>query len=85
MEKGFSTLEVEEDSLLIRKGIEHLMNGGKMENMIHSSHLIHVFFSLETLMASISTIVVETIRREDNSVANCMANIGFNLVEQLRV
>jgi ribonuclease HI len=85
IEKGFSMLEVEGDSLLIIRGIQNLMNGGKTKNMIQNWHLNHGFSTLGTLVASISVIVAEPIRREANSVVDCMANVGVTLSEQLWV
>jgi hypothetical protein len=85
IERGFSALEVEGDSLLVIKGLQQLMNGVKAERLSQNWCLSYGFSVLGSMVTSLVATVTEPIRRKANVVTNCMANLGVTMHEQFQI
>jgi ribonuclease HI len=82
---GFSALSVEGDSQLIIRGLQKILNGVKDDKVSHNWRLSHGLSELGGMVTSLAAIIPEQIRRKENLVADCMANLGVMLQESHRI
>ena len=75
-EHGFLNLIVEGDSLIIINILQRILNGANQDKVTPSWRLSHGIQLLSTLLTPSQAIIPSHVRRQENQVADELANIG---------